>query len=138
MTCQTIVGHFILGMAVHAPTHGHPDKLFCGRFFALPNVSVTRLTIDLSKNDVTPMGKKDMIRLSVDSLPGDFIPLFFKLPDLLFLRTLGNRFFMALQTDRNVRHSREDLGLIKPVTGVTLKPLFPMFLMIEGNWLIGS
>ena len=134
---QTVVGHFILSMAAHTPAHGHSNKRFCRRFFALGDPSMAVLTLDLSENDMATMRIEDMIGLVVDLLPGYCFLLFCKLPDLLLLRTLGNRFFMALQTDGDIRHSGESLGLIVLVTGVTFQPLFGMPLVIEGDRLVG-
>jgi hypothetical protein len=124
-------------MAAHTPTHGHSNKRFSRKRFALGDPSMAVLTLDLSENDMATMRIEDMIGLVVDLLPGYCFFLFCKLPDLLLLRTLGNRFFVALQTDGDVRHSGESLSLIVLVTGVTFQPLFGMLLVIEGDRLVG-
>jgi hypothetical protein len=36
MACQAVIGHFFVGMAVHTPAHGHPDKGLCRRFSLWP------------------------------------------------------------------------------------------------------
>jgi hypothetical protein len=43
MARQTIIGHFVLGMAIHTPFHGHLHPWLGRRFFALSNLSVTGL-----------------------------------------------------------------------------------------------
>jgi hypothetical protein len=43
VTRQTIIGHFVLGMAIHTPFHGHLHPWLGRRFFALSNLSVTGL-----------------------------------------------------------------------------------------------
>ena len=136
MACQAIVRHTFLGMAIHTPAHGHSNKGLCRRFFALGNLSVAGLTLDLSQNDMTTMRIEDMIRLAVDLVPGDCLPLFCKLPDLLLFRTLGDRVFVTLQADGDIRHSGEGLGFVVPMARVTLQSLFHMLLVVKGDRLI--
>ena len=136
MTCQTIVRHFLLGMAVHTPAHGHLDERCCRRFFALANGSVTGLTFHLPKNDMASVGVEDVIGHFVELPPRDFLLFFCKLPDLLFFRTLGDRVFVTLQTDRGVRHSGKGLGLIVSMARVAPESLFDMLLVVKSDRLI--
>ena len=82
------------------------------------------------------MRKEDVIRLFIDSLPGNFLFYLMKLPDLLFFFTFCNRIFVALEADRYRWHSRKILGLEVAMAGVALHSLCEMFLMIKEDRLI--
>ena len=131
MTRQAVVRYFLLHMAIHTPAHGHLNEGLCGGIFALGDLSVASLTLDLSENDMPTMRVEDMIGLAIDLLPGNGFPLFCKLPDFFFFRTLGDRLFVALQANSDFRNSGEGLGLVVRVTGVTGQTLFDMLLMVE-------
>ena len=133
MACQAIVAYFLLLVALHAPAHGHVNKRSGGRLFPLGDIPVTRLAFDLSENDMAAVRIEDMIRLSIDPPPGDLFSSFRKLPDLFLFGTFRHRFFVTFQADRDVRHSREALGLIIFVAGVTFEPLIDMLFVIEGD-----
>jgi hypothetical protein len=135
---QAVIRHLILGMAIHTPVHRHLDKRFCRRLFTFADRSMAGLTLDLSKNDMAPMGVEDMIGFSIDAPPGNPLPCFCKLPNLFLFRTLCNGFFVALQANSDVRHSREGLGVEVLMTGVASQSLFDMLLMIESDRLVGS
>jgi len=137
MACQAIVAYFLLLVAPHAPAHGHVNKGSDGRLFTLGDASVTGLTFDLRKDDMDLVGIEDVIRLSIDSPPGDLFSSFRELPDLFLFGTFRHRFFVTFQADRDVRHSREALGLIIFVAGVTFEPLIDMLFVIEGDGLVG-
>jgi len=94
---------------------------------------MTGLTLDLSKNGMTPMGEEDMIRLFVKAFPGNLLSFSPKLPDLFLFRTFCNGLFMTLHAGGYVRHSGKGLGFEIGVAGVTFQPLCQMFLMIEGD-----
>jgi len=94
---------------------------------------MTILTIHLSQHHMAPVGEEDMIGFFVNLLPGDFLPLFLKLPDLFLFRTFCNGLLMTLQTGGYVRHSGKSLGFEIGVAGVTFQPLFEMLLMVEGD-----
>jgi hypothetical protein len=135
---QTVIRHFILGMAIHTPAHRHLDKRLCRRFFTFADRSMAGLALDLSKNDMAPMGVEDMIGFSVNVPPGNLLPFFCKLPDLLLFRTLRNGIFVAFQANGDVRHPGEDLGVLVLMTGVAPQSLFEMLLVIESDRLVGS
>jgi hypothetical protein len=86
---------------------------------------------------MTAMRKEDVIRLFIDPSPGNFLPLFLKLSDPFFLRGLSHGFFMAFEAGGQVRDSRKGLGFEEAVTGITLRPLFRVLSMIEGDGLLG-
>ena len=81
--------------------------------------------------------EEDMIRLLVDPFPMDLLPFLMKLSDFLFFGALGERIFVALQTDGQVGHARKRLVFKIGMAGDTFDPLFLMFLVIEGNGLFG-
>ena len=136
VACQAVITHFDLGMAVHTPLHRHLNPRLRGRFFALADQPVTGLALHLSEDYVTPMGEEDMVGLSVNPLPGDFLFFTIVLSDFLFLRTFCNGFFMTFQTDGQRRHSGEGLGFEIAMTCVTFQALLLMFLVIERDRLV--
>ncbi len=97
MARQTVIRHFVLGMAVHAPAHRHIHPWPGGRALAFSDIPMAGLTLQFSQNHMPTMGKEDMIGFPVNPLPGDLFSLFSKLSDLLFLRGLGDGLFMALK-----------------------------------------
>jgi hypothetical protein len=124
-------------MAIHTPAHGHSDNGFVWRHYALPNLSVTGLTLDLSENDVAPVRIEDVVRLPVDLPPGNCFPSLCKLPDFFFFGAPGDRFFVAFHANGDLRHSGEDLGFVVLVTGVTGQTLFDMLLVVKVDRLSG-
>lgn len=78
-----------------------------------------------------------MIRLFIYSFPRDFLPLFLKLSDFLFLWRLGDRFFMAFEADAVARHSGEGLGFKEGMACITFQSLLSMLFMIERDRLVG-
>ena len=83
------------------------------------------------------MRKEDVIGFSVNPFPRNLLSFFGKSPDLFLLRIFCDGFFVALQADTRIGHSGKVLGLKITVTGVTLQPLFDMFLMVERDRLSG-
>jgi hypothetical protein len=83
------------------------------------------------------MGKKDMIRLFINALPGNFFTFLLKLSDFFLFRVLCDGFLMAFQAGVNVRYPGEGLGFEKSVACVTPQSLFQMLFMIERDGLIG-
>ena len=69
---------------------------------------------------MTPVRKKNVIRLPIDVSPWNLFLLFFILPDFFFFGVICDGFFMALQADCNVRQSGKGLGLEIAVAGVAL------------------
>jgi hypothetical protein len=136
VACHAVVGHSCLVMAGHTPTHGHLDKGFCGRALALPDVTMTGLALDLSKNDMTTMGEEDMIRLMVKMFPGDPFSLLLELPDLFFFGVFCKRFLVALDAGGQGRHSGKSLLLGIGMTGEAVCPLLQVLLVIEGDGLV--
>ena len=137
VTRQAVVRYFLFRMAIHTPAHGHSDNGFVRRYFALPDLSVTGLTSDLSENDVTTVRIEDVVRLPVDLLPGNCFPSLCELPDFFFFGAPGDRFFVALHANGDLRHSGEDLGFVVLVTRVTLKALLCVFFVVECDGLSG-
>ena len=137
MACQTVIRHLVLGMATHTPAHGHLDIGGSWRFFAFADIPMAGLALHLPKNDMAPVGVEDMIGFSVEAPPGDLLPLLRKLPDLLLFRTLGYRLLVALQTNRDIRHSGEGLGVIVLVAGIASHALLGMLLVVERDRLVG-
>ena len=84
-------------MAIHAPLHGHLYPRFRRRDFTLTDVPMAGLALYLSQDDMTPVGIEDVIGLTVQTFPGDFLSLFLELPDLLFFRAFGDRFLVTSQ-----------------------------------------
>ena len=111
MARQTVIRHFLLGMTIHAPPHRHLDPRLRRGFLALRDISVTGLALHLSEHDMSPMGKKDMIGLTVDPFPGYPFPFFLKLSDLFLLRTFCHGLLVAFQAGGDVGYSGEVLGL---------------------------
>jgi hypothetical protein len=83
------------------------------------------------------MRKEDVIGFSVNPFPRNLLSFFGKSPDLFLLWIFCDGFFVALQADTRIGHSGKVLGLKITVTGVTLQPLFDMFLMVERDRLSG-
>ena len=81
---------------------------------------------------MTAMREKDMVRLLVESFPGDFFFILVKDPDLFFFRAVCDFVLMALDADRYGRHSREVLGFEVAMTGIAGQSLIFMFLVVEG------
>jgi len=136
MACQTIIAHLRFGMAVHAPLHGHPDPWPGGRLFTLTHLSMTGLAFRFPQHNMTTVREEDMVRLLIEPFPGDLLPLFLKLPDLLLFRAVCDGILMALHADGDPGHTGEGLSLEEAVTGIAGHPLLLMFFMIEGNRLI--
>jgi len=84
-----------------------------------------------------PVREEDMIRLLVDPFPMDLLAFLMKLSDFLFFGVLGERIFVALQTDGHVGHARKRLVLKMGMAGDAFDPLFLVFLVIEGKRLLG-
>jgi hypothetical protein len=137
MACQTIIGHFALHVAIHAPFHCHLHPWPYRRSFTLSDIAMAILTIQLSKNDMTAMRKEDMIRLFIYPLPRDFFILLLKFPDFFLFWALRDGVFMAFQAVSDAGYPGEDLGFEEAVACVTLQPLFTMFFMIERDGLLG-
>lgn len=79
------------------------------------------------------MGKEDMVGLLVEPFPMDLFPFLIYLSDFFFFRVLGDRIFVALQTDRHCGHARKGLVFKMGMTGDAFNALFLVFLMIEGE-----
>ncbi len=120
MACKTIIARFRSLVTIHTPTHRHFYPWFGRRSFTPADVPMTILASYLSQDHMTPMGEKNVIRLSVDMSPRDLFFLSFILPDFFFFWFIGDGFFMAFQTNCNVRQSRKGLGLEIAVAGVAL------------------
>lgn len=120
MACETIITCFRFPVTIHTPIHRHLYPWLERRFFTLADVPMTSLASYLSQDHMAPMGEKNVIRLSVDMSPRDLFFLFFILPDFFFFWFIGDGFFMAFQTDCNVRQSGKGLGLEIAVAGVAL------------------
>jgi len=133
MTRQAIVACLSLLVASHTPAHGHLDKRPCGRFFSLGNIVMTGLAFNLRKNDMGLVRIKDMVRLSIDTPPGNLFSFFRVLPDFFLFRTFCDRFLVTLQTDAAVRYSREGLCFIVFVTRVAFQTLIDMFFMVKSD-----
>ncbi len=84
MAGQTVIRHFILRMAAHAPTHRHVHPWPGGGTLAVSNFSMTSLTLQFPQNHMPTMGKEDVIGFSVNSFPGNLLTFFSKLSDLFF------------------------------------------------------
>ena len=63
----------------------------------MADVSVAGLAFDFSKDSMASMGEKDMVRLSVDPFPQEFLFLLFKLPDFFLFGTLGGGLLMTFE-----------------------------------------
>jgi hypothetical protein len=137
MARQAIVRYFDFGVAIHAPFHGHLHPGSGRRAFALSNVSMARLTFQLSQRHMTTMGEEDVIGLTIELIPGDFLVLLLKLSKFFLFRTLCNRVFMAFEAGFDLRHSGEGLGLVITMTGVACQSLVRVFLVIERDRLFG-
>ena len=133
MTRQTVIGHFSLLMAVHAPPHRHVHPWFGRGSFSFANVSMATRTLYFPQNHMTPVGKEDMVRLFVDTFPRDCLSSLLELSNFLFFRTFCYRLFMTFQAGGNGGNAGEGLVLIIRVAGNTLHPLFLMFFVAEGN-----
>jgi len=133
MACHAVVGHSCLVMAGHTPTHGHLNKGFCGRSLALPDVTMTGLALDLSKNDMTTMGEEDMIWLMVKMFPGDLFSLLLELPDLFFFGVFCQGFLVALDAGGEGGHTGKSLLFRIGVTGEAVSPLLQVLFMIKGD-----
>jgi hypothetical protein len=137
MASQTIIGHFVLGVTVHTPSHRHLDEGLRWGSLTSTHISVTALTLNLPENDMASVGKEDVVGFLVQPFPGDLFPLFVKLPDLFLFRTFRNGFFMTIEAHGGVGYAGKCLGFVKTVTGVTLQSLFEMLFVIERNRLCG-
>ncbi len=137
MARQTVIRHFLLGMTIHAPVHRHLHPWFRRGFLALRDIPVTGLALHLSQDDMSPMGKEDMIGLLVDPFPMDLLTLFMNLSDFLLFGVLGDRIFVALQTDGHFGNAGERLVFKMGMAGNTFDPLLLVFLVIEGERLFG-
>jgi hypothetical protein len=82
------------------------------------------------------MGKEDVVRLLVKPFPMDLFPFLIYLSDFFFFRVLGDRIFVALQTDSYFGNARKGLVSKMGVTGDAFDALFLVFLMIEGERLV--
>jgi hypothetical protein len=131
VTRQTVIGYFAFCVAIHTPAHRHFHPWFLGRCFALPDISVTSLALQLAQNDMAPVGKKDMVGLSVEPFPWNFFPLLLKLSDLFLLKGLGQRFLMAFKAGFQVGHPGKGLGFVETMAGIALQSLFQVLFMIE-------
>jgi hypothetical protein len=83
-----------------------------------------------------PVREEDMIRLLVDPFPMNLLAFLMKLSDFLFFRVLGERIFVALQTDGHFRHARERLVFEMGMAGDTFNSLFLVFFVVEGERLL--
>lgn len=77
------------------------------------------------------MRKEDMIGFYVNPFPGNFFPLFSKLPDFFLFWALSDGVLMAFKAGVDVRHSGEGLGFVKAVAGIALQSLFHVLFVIE-------
>jgi hypothetical protein len=84
-----------------------------------------------------PVREEDMIRLLVDPLPMNLLAFLMNLPDFLFFGVLGERIFVALQTDGHFRHAGKRLVLKMGMAGDTFDSLFLVFFVVEGERLFG-
>jgi hypothetical protein len=80
-----------------------------------------------------PVREEDMIRLLVDPFPMNLLAFLMKLSDFLFFGVLGERIFVALQTDSHFRHARKRLVFEMGMAGDAFNPLFLMFFVIKGK-----
>jgi len=120
MARQTVIRHFVFGMAVHAPIHRHIHPWLGGGSLAFSDIPMAGLTLQFSQNHMPPMGKENMIGFPVNPLPGNLFSFFSKLPDLLFFWILCDGFFVALHANINIRRSGKVLGFEITVTSVTV------------------
>jgi len=81
--------------------------------------------------------EEDMIRLSVDPYPVNLLAFLMKLPDFLFFGVLGERIFVALQTDGHFRHAGKRLVFKMGMAGAAFDSLFLVVFVIEGKRLFG-
>ncbi len=137
MTRITIVRDVRFLVAVYAPFHRHFGQGFRRRGFTLTDVPVAGLALDLPQEDMTPVGIEHVIGLLVEAFPRDFSPLFGKLPNFFFFRTLSDWFLVALQAGCYFGQAREHLLFGIGVTRNAFDPLIQVFLVIEGNRLLG-
>ncbi len=100
------------------------------------DVSMAGLAPQLAKHNVTPVRKENMIGLEVNPLPTEIFPFLFEVPDLRFFRAVCHRIFMALEARVDARQSREGLGLVKTVAGVTVHAMVGMGPVIKRDRLI--
>jgi hypothetical protein len=98
---------------------------------------VAGLTLHLAQYDMSPMGKEDMIGLLVDPFPMDLLTLLVNLSDLLFFGVLGDRIFVAFQTDGHFGNAGKRLVFKMGMAGDAFDPLFLVFFVIEGERLFG-
>jgi len=84
-----------------------------------------------------PVREEDMVRLLVDPFPMDLLAFLMNLPDFFFFGALGERIFVALQTDGHFGHAGKRLVLKVRMAGDAFDPLFLVFLVIEGKRLFG-
>ena len=133
MTRIAIVCDFRFRMAIHAPFHRHLRQGFRWRGFTLTDVPMAGLALDLPQEDMTSVGIEDVIGLSIETFPRDFLSLFGKLPDFFFFRALGDGFLVALQAGCYFRQARKHLFFGIGVARDAFDPLIQMFLVIKCN-----
>ena len=133
MTRIAIVCDFRFRMAIHAPFHRHLRQGFRWRGFTLTDVPMAGLALDLPQEDMTSVGIEDVIGLPIKAFPGDFPPLFGKLPDFFFFRALGDGVLVALQAGCDFRQTRKHLLFGIGMAGNAFYSLVQVFLVIECN-----
>jgi len=124
-------------MTIHAPVHRHLHPWFRRGVLALLDISMTGLALHLSQYDMSPMGKEDMIGLSVDPFPGYPFPFFLKLSDFFLLQTFCYGFLVAFQAGCDVGHSGKVLGLKILMARGTFQSLSQVFFVVERDRLLG-
>jgi hypothetical protein len=86
---------------------------------------------------MSSVGKEDMVWLFIYPFPGDFFMVLLKWSDFFFFWAFRDRFLMTFKASIDVRHPRKGLGFKEAVACVTAQTLIQMFLMIEGDGLVG-
>ena len=119
MASLAVIARLCLLVAVHAPAHRHLHPRAGGRLLTLSDLSVAGLTLHLPEDHMPPMGKENVIGLSVNPLPGNLLSFFIELSDFLFLWILCEGLFVTLYTDGERWHPGERLGFEVVMTCVT-------------------
>jgi hypothetical protein len=138
VTRQAVIGHLLGGVAAHAPLHGHVHPWPGRRFFTLPDIPVALLTLEFPQCNMTAVREVDVVRLPVETSPGDLPSCFLKLPDFFLLWALRNRLFVTFQAGGQGRHSGKGLVFVVGMAGQAFDALFLVAFMIEGDRLVCS
>lgn len=133
MTRQAVGADSTRLVAINATIHRQLDLRLRWWTCAICYVAVTGLALDLPGNDVRLMRKVNVRRQLEKPTPGNLLASRCILPDLFFLRALGQRGLVAKNTSVGGRPPGACRGLKKAVAGGAFKLILnDVLLMIEG------